>query len=145
MGCKEGMEWQECGSAMIAHCGNKDVFDIFSNFGPNTLCVPGCFCPAGTVFHMGQCKEAKECEQKPEDEEDDQNNGQNGMMFPCGDVEYTVGKEQCCFGTTVQPIGEMCQMEDQNNGMTMPCGPLSEYIVGREQCCFGATVKPIGE
>ena len=54
--CSGGKEWQDCGTACPLTCYNYN-----STFSCISLCVPGCFCPQGTVDHNGECVNPSQC------------------------------------------------------------------------------------
>ena len=54
--CMGGKEFTECGSACPATCENRR-----SDMVCPQMCVPGCFCPPGTVDNNGTCIDPMHC------------------------------------------------------------------------------------
>ncbi|XP_064401886.1 von Willebrand factor-like isoform X3 [Halichondria panicea] len=54
--CPEGKVYQECGTACPTTCDNKDDLNVCT-----LQCVPGCFCPAGTIELDNKCVSEEEC------------------------------------------------------------------------------------
>lgn len=55
MQCSNGKVYQECGSPCLKTCQTMDTQCT------DTSCLDGCFCPAGTLEHGGQCLPAAQC------------------------------------------------------------------------------------
>lgn len=53
--CYNGMVYSACGSACRATCANPNPQICTDN------CIDGCFCPSGTVLHLGRCIQPSEC------------------------------------------------------------------------------------
>ncbi|XP_076369994.1 hemocytin-like isoform X2 [Tachypleus tridentatus] len=55
--CPPGMEWHDCGPSCDLSCENQ----IYDQEVCNKECVPGCFCPPGTVRDGEICKALDQC------------------------------------------------------------------------------------
>eukprot|EP00731_Ephydatia_muelleri_P024287 Em0016g558a len=110
-----GKEFTECGSACPATCENRR-----SDMVCPQLCVPGCFCPPGTVDNNGTCIDPMHCS----DTQDPPSECTNGKEFSsCGsacpptcdsnDIICTLSCVSGCFcpagmvehnGTCIDPL-----------------------------------------
>ena len=55
--CSAGKMYKSCGTACPKTCANYSE----PSKGCSSQCVPGCFCPPGTVEHNGQCINPLSC------------------------------------------------------------------------------------
>lgn len=56
--CPPGMEWNDCGPSCQLTCASASADTVEECSGK---CVPGCFCPPGTVLNHETCIPPEQC------------------------------------------------------------------------------------
>lgn len=56
--CPPGMEWNDCGPSCQLTCDTSSSESLQECSGK---CVPGCFCPPGTVLNDDECIPPDQC------------------------------------------------------------------------------------